>query len=127
MCVCLCVSLCVSLFSSTLTHPSLLRIKYSNTCIHKYNLKSTYIYYRYCRFLQDESPLDLTKCVCVDLMSHGGEVALYGSAFDFQRIIDVNLTEAMRAYIYCICIYVSTPLFAFAYSIPRTNPTSPHT
>jgi hypothetical protein len=51
----------------------------------------------YCRFLEDESPLSLSKCVCVDLMSNGGEVALYGFAFDFERIIDINLTEASRA------------------------------
>jgi hypothetical protein len=50
----------------------------------------------YSRFLQDETPLDLTKCVYVDLMSNGGETALYGSAFDYRKILSVELTEAGR-------------------------------
>jgi hypothetical protein len=50
----------------------------------------------FCRFLESDSPLKLHDCVCVDLMSFGGEVALYGSAFAFQRIISVELTDSSR-------------------------------
>jgi len=47
----------------------------------------------YCRFLQSDSPLALGMSVLVDLMADGGEVALYGSAFDFKRIVNIELTE----------------------------------
>jgi len=51
----------------------------------------------YCRFLESDSPLTLKTSVLVDLMADGGEVALYGSAFDFKRIINIELTERGKA------------------------------
>ncbi len=51
----------------------------------------------YCRFLEHDSNLNLPLSVCVDLMANGGEVALYASAFNFQRIVNIELTEAGKA------------------------------
>ena len=47
----------------------------------------------YCRYLEDQAHVALTSAVFVDCMGHGGETCLYASAFHFQRIISIELTE----------------------------------
>lgn len=50
----------------------------------------------YCRYLEDQAHVALTSAVFVDCMGYGGETCLYASAFHFQRIISIELTERSR-------------------------------
>ena len=50
----------------------------------------------YCRYLEDQAHVALTSCVFVDCMGFGGETCLYASAFHFERIISIELTERSR-------------------------------
>jgi hypothetical protein len=50
----------------------------------------------YCRYLEDQAHVALTSAVFVDCMGNGGETCLYASAFHFQRMISIEITERSR-------------------------------
>ena len=50
----------------------------------------------YCRYLEDQAHVALKAATFVDCMGCGGETCLYASAFHFQKIISIEITERSK-------------------------------
>jgi len=48
------------------------------------------------RYLEDTERQNLKRCLFIDLMAHGAEAVLYASAFGFDRMITLELSERSK-------------------------------